>query len=134
MIEVLPGNRITMEAAASLSAGVGVKIDTSGRAALASDEGADFIGVVVENGGETAAPYSCVVQIDGIATMISDGSGAIDEGENVTINGAAGKIKAVTPADGATLRGLCGVAMSPAAATDGLEVRVLLRPARYIGA
>ena len=44
-------------------------------------------GVVVEIGGETAAPYTSTVQIDGIVQMVSDGAATFDEGQAVVAGG-----------------------------------------------
>jgi hypothetical protein len=132
-LESYPILRITDEAAASLTAKTCAAVNTSGQLAAATANGADFAGVVVETDGATSAPYLASLQTHGVAILLSDGSGVIDEGNLVTV-GASGKIKAVTPATGTNLRGIVGRALTPAAAIADLEVQVLLTPHVYIGA
>lgn len=121
------GRCITVESAAALTVNRVVAIATSGLwAHAAADTRID--GVVIAIGGETAAPYTATVQIDGIAQVQSDGSGAIDEGDFLAAGATAGQVKTRAPADGATVRYYGGNALSPAAATQALLVDMLIRP------
>jgi predicted pyridoxine 5'-phosphate oxidase superfamily flavin-nucleotide-binding protein len=121
------GRRITAESAAALKVGYAVAIATSGLFAhSAADTRID--GVVVEIGGETSAPYTSTIQIDGVVQMVSDGAAAIDEADAIAAGAVAGNVKTRAIADGATTRYFAGFALSPAAATANLLVDVLLAP------
>ena len=132
-LESYPILRITDEAAAALPARTCALINSSGQLAVATANGADFAGAIVENDAATAAPFFASVQTHGIAVIMTDGSGTIAAGARVTV-GTTGRIKSVTPANGTTLRGIVGIALTGAAATADLEVQVLLIPQIYIGA
>lgn len=121
------GLTITIESAAALTLNRAVAIQTSGLGLAASTDGV-VDGVVVAIGGETAAPYTATVQLNGIAQVESDGAGAIDEGDYLAIGATAGQVKTRARADGATVRYFLGRALSPAAATAGLLVDVLIAP------
>lgn len=127
------GNRITVESSAALVVGMVVRAETSGLwAASAADTAVD--GVVVAIGGETAAPYTATVQLDGIAQVLSDGSGAIDEQDALCAGATAGYVKTRATTDGTTIRHFAGKALSPAAATVGLLVDMIIRPFHRGGA
>jgi hypothetical protein len=121
------GGQLTMEDDADLGLNRFVKLDSAATGMIAYC-GADelMIGVVVAQEG-SAAPYIYTVQYLGVAQVESDGAGAIDEGDAIA-SGANGQCKKRAIADGATTRYWAGVALSPAAATAGLLVDVLLRP------
>lgn len=121
------GTRITVESAAALIPNRVVTALNTGLYAHAT-AGQKIVGVVVGITGETAAPYTASVQIDGIAQVQSDGAGAIDEGDELEAGATAGQVVTRARADGATLRAIGGVALSPAAATQALLVDMLIRP------
>lgn len=121
------GLTITVESSAALTLNRGATQQTSGLWAAPSADGR-VDGVVVAIGGETAAPYTSTVQLNGIAQVESDGAGAIDEGDYLAIGATAGQVKTRARADGTTVRYFLGVALSPAAATQALLVDVLINP------
>jgi hypothetical protein len=121
------GRMVTVESAAALIVNRVVAKASSGLWAHSTAD-TRIDGVVAAIGGETAAPYTASVQIDGIAQVQSDGAGSIAAGDFLAAGGTAGQVKTRAPADGATVRYYGGVAMSPAAATQALLVDMLIRP------
>lgn len=121
------GRTITVESTAALTLHhVVTALATGLWIAATADTRID--GVVVAIGGESAAPYTATVQLDGIVQVLSDGAGAIDEGDYLAAGATAGQVKVRARATGATVRYWGGVALSPAAATQALLVDMLLAP------
>lgn len=118
---------ITVESSAALTLNRLVSIATTGLFGHTA-AGARAEGVVVAIGGETAAPYTATVQLNGIAQVESDGAGAINEGDALEAGATAGQVAVRALTDGATLRYFAGVALSPAAATQALLVDILINP------
>ena len=83
-----------MESAAALVLHRAVAIATTGLFAHGATDGV-VDGVVVAIGGETAAPWTATVQIDGVAQVESDGAAAIDEGDFLAIGATAGQVKKI---------------------------------------
>ena len=125
---------ITLPAAAQLTPGhlCGINATTANAEACAT-EGLLAIGAVIQS--EASAPYATLILPFGpIAELISDGAGAIAPGDILTVGATAGQVKVRTPADGTAHRTALAIALSAAAATQGLTVRAMLLPAHYIGA
>lgn len=127
------GQTITVESSAALTLNRAVAIATTGLWAHSSAD-TRIDGVVIAIGGETAAPYTATVQIDGVAQVESDGSGAIDEGDGLAAGATAGQVKTRAMTDGTTIRYWGGFALSPAAATQALLVDMLINPLSRGGA
>lgn len=117
---------ITVESAAALTLNRFVHPVASGMWEL-TDAEESIGGVCIALGGETAAPYTASVMINGVCQVASDGAGAIDE-DNVLNAGATGYAKVQAIADGAVIHYLGGRALTPAAATADLLVWILLHP------
>jgi hypothetical protein len=120
---------ITLEDDADLELYRVVKLDSAAPHMVAY-AGADEQGIGVIIGQEgSAAPYLYTVETRAgyVVQCVSDGSGAIDEGDKLA-SAASGKVKKRTIADGTTTRYWVGIALSAAAATDGLLVDVLWLP------
>lgn len=93
-----------------------------------------FAGITQEPVQSGSATNSVTVMLGGIAQIETDGSALITAGDYVSIANATGQIKSVTPASGAIVREIVGIALSGASNTAGLLVDVLLQPMVYIGA
>lgn len=113
------------EADAQIAIYTGVSIDSLGRATTAGLNSLKIVGAIQTNNG-ASAPFQAVVRLTGITSMITDASGAIDEGDTL-FPAAAGLVKTLAVADGALMRKCYGLALSPAAATAALLVDVLLQ-------
>lgn len=127
MSRATKGERITVESSAALTLN---RFATGANTGLYAHTAAGDLpdGVVVAIGGESAAPYTSTLQISGIAQVESDGAGAIDEKDWLEAGATAGQAVTRALTDGTTLRYFAGRALSPAAATAGLMVDILLRP------
>ena len=106
--------------------GAVVVVTTTGVAALpAAAASATVIGVSRET--FQTSTHGITVRILGVANCISDGSAAIDEGDIVEVADNTGKIKTVTANfNGSTNASVVGRAITAAANTSGLRVKVLL--------
>ena len=93
-----------------------------------------FVGVTAEGIPSGSTTNEIAVQLAGIAQIQSDGTTTIVAGDYIVIGNASGQIRGVTPASGAVVREIIGIAVSGAANTAGLLVDVLLQPMVYIGA
>ena len=93
-----------------------------------------FVGITQEPVQSGSLTNEIAVQVAGIAQIQTDGSANITAGDYLAIANTTGQVKTVTPASGAVVRQLVGIALSSAANTAGLLVDVLMQPMVYVGA
>lgn len=121
----------TFEAAAQLTPGHIALMGSDGRLAEGTADAVTIVGVT--QSCTAAAPYMATIAMGGIVEVMSDGAGAVDEGDKLAA-GTSGRAKTRNPATGTNARQVLGIALTPAAATANLYVECLLTLANYVGA
>lgn len=93
-----------------------------------------FLGVAQEAIAPNAPVGQIGVIVEGIAQIQTDGSAPIVAGDYLVIANAGGQVKSISPASGATLRQIIGVALNSVTNSAGLLVDALIQPMVYFGA
>ena len=95
---------------------------------------AKFLGVSEEGVSPNAPTGQIGVRVAGIAQIQTDGSAAIAAGDYLAIANSSGQVKSISPASGANLRQIIGVALNSVSNSAGLLADVLIQPMVYFGA